>query len=252
MTALGATLNPPKVSAQVGRDLDLDVTAHTLSGAYGAELDVTVKSIENGANLYKQGVTGSTDDLNSRVASHVVTTHVRVDSLRLLQLSTMSSVLARSQTPWKPFDPYIEIPILDLIVKRPRDAKEVFTRSLVFLDAMVVPTAADLGNGVPIIYDLAKTTGSSYKELHDLTLKRFFNEGLDRNLPQYHRAITDCLSREYLGMDGQVHVAIGPDGRSSGPSCQFKTDTSEKLMGSDSRSLIDPNPLRQDYYNTVE
>jgi hypothetical protein len=217
MTALGATLNPPKVTAHLGRELDLTVTAHTLSGAFGAELDVQVDSKENGQSVYTQGASTTSDDLNSRVAAHSVNTHVRLDSLRLLELSTMSSVLARSQPPWRPFDPVIEIPGLNMIVKHPRKAKEVYTQSLVFLDAMVVPSAADLGDGVPFHSDKivdrdSASKGSSSESEKKPPLKRLkslYDTDLGNSLLQYHQSIIDCLNHEYVNVKGKIRM--GPE-----------------------------------------
>jgi hypothetical protein len=234
LTALGATLNPSKVTAHIGRELDLTVTAHTLSGAYGAELDVQVNSKENGQSVYTQGASTTSDDLNSRVAAHSVNTHVRLDSLRLLQLSTMSSVLARSQPPWRPFDPYIEIPGLNMIVKHPKNPKEVYTQSLVFLDAMVVPSAIDLGYGFPITSDKGGQPITSDRDEKYEALKRLNEADLSKFLMQYHQSIVNCLSREYIGIDNQVIVA-------GGQRCTFGTDKG--------KGEIDPDPL---HYNAVD
>ena len=211
MTVLGQTLMPKATTAHIGRGLDLEVTAHTLSGAIGAELDLKVQSTENGAGIIQAGSAKPTDDLNSRVSQHSVDTHVRVDSINLFRVSTLSSTLARGQEPWKPFDP-IELPALGYIFKVPRSPKTVHTQSLVFVDAIIVPTAADLGYGVPTNgdeYQPASTkSGESipaqgYKILHSF---KDFPAELGPRLLQYHQKIVDCLNREYIGSDGLVHV----------------------------------------------
>jgi hypothetical protein len=234
LSAIGTTLNPPKVTAHIGRELDLTVTAHTLSGAFGAELDVQVNSAENGQSVYTQGATTTTDNLDSRVATHTVNTHVRLDSLRLLQLSTMSSVLARSQQPWKPFDPVVEFPGLGLLFKHPRKAKEVYTQSLIFVDAMVVPTAIDLGYGVPIATDQfppkknansQQATLSGGNNQPDEKLRSELNEVLRNQLPNYHQSIIGCLYREYIDGNGKISIAYGSDGTGLETTCSFQKST---------------------------
>ena len=203
LTVLGQTLTPKPTTAHLGRGLDMSVTAHTLSGAYGAELDLSVKSTENGASLTQAGSTTTTDDLNSRVSQHTIDTHVRVDTLKLFKISTLSAVLARGQAPWKPIDPLFEVSALGLLIKRPLKPKEVYTQSLVFVDAMVVPTAADLGFGVPLIEDQIKLEDRRYSRLKNLD---DFPDHLGERILQYHERVVDCLNREYLGTDGFVHV----------------------------------------------
>jgi hypothetical protein len=213
--ALGQTLTPKPTTAHLGRGLDLEVTAHTLSGASGAELDLAVRSTENGAGVIQAGGTAKTDDLNSRVSQHTVETHVRLDSMRLFKVSTLGSTLARGQGPWKPFDPYIEIPLLGDLFARPRPPKEIYTQSLVFVDAVVVPTAADLGFGVPVNYDQMELEAGRYK-----TLTRFgdFPSHLGDRILQYHQQVVDCLNREYINSQGGV--SIWADGKEQ-PACDL-------------------------------
>jgi len=203
-TAIGETLTPKPSAAHLGRGLDMTVTAHPLSGAYGAELDIEVKATENGAGIIQSGSATKSDDLNSRVSQHNVNTHVRVDSLKLFTISTLSSVLARSQKPWKPFDPVFEVPGLGLLVQKPRKPQQVYTQSLVFVDALIVPTAADLGNGVPMVFDLHETGANEFEILYSLD-KLAPQHALGERILQYHQGIVDCLNREYIGSDNLVH-----------------------------------------------
>jgi hypothetical protein len=210
LTALSQTLTPKTTTAHLGRGLDLDVTAHTLSGAIGAELDLSLKSTENGAGLIKAGSDKPTDDLNSRVSQHTVDTHVRLDSINLFRLSTLSSTLARGRPPWKPFDP-VEVPVLGLVVKVPRKPNLVYTQSLVFVDAIVVPTAADLGYGVPISDDQVEVNAG-----YSTNIRRMeqFPDHFREKLLDYHNRIVACLNREYIDEHGAIRVARDgkPDG----------------------------------------
>ena len=230
MTGLGMAFSPKATTAELGRGLDLTVTAHTLSGAYGADLDLDLKSTENGAGLSQEGSSKKTDDLNSRVSQHTVNTKVRVNSMKLFKISTLGSVLARGRKPWELVDP-VEIPLLGPLVKVPRKPAEVYTQSLVFVDAIVVPTAADLGFGVPIQPDLIEpaliergwSEGRHARERSKPRAMRkgasvefeaieSFDEmpdGLGSKIEQYHGRIVDCLNREYVGSDGTVKVSLG-------------------------------------------
>jgi hypothetical protein len=213
-TALGETLSPKTTTAHLGRGLDMDVTAHTLSGASGAELDLSVRSTENGAGIIHAGDPKATDDLNSRVSQHTVETHVRVNSLRLFKVSTLGSTLARGQGSWKPFDPYIEIPLLGELFARPRPPKEIYTQSLVFVDAVVVPTAADLGYGVPVVFDqLELEAGRS----RNMTRFEDFPNHLGDRILQYHQQVVDCLNREYVNSQGTVSIWAGGEKPACGP-----------------------------------
>jgi len=204
MTVLGQTLSAKATTAHLGRGLDMNVTAHTLSGAFGTELDLSVQSTENGAGLIQAGSTKTTDDLNSRVSQHTVDTKVRVDSIKLFKVSTLSGVLARGQAPWKPIDPLFEVPALGYLVNRPRKPNEVFTQSLVFVDAIVIPTAADLGFGVPYTDDQISESNQLYTKLHQLS---DFPDHLGDRIMQYHQKIVDCLNREYIDSNGDVRDA---------------------------------------------
>jgi hypothetical protein len=209
LTVLGQTLTPKPTTAHLGRGLDMTVTAHTLSGAYGAELDLSVQSTENGAGLTQAGGSTVSDDLNSRVSQHSVDTHVRINSFKLFNVSTLSSTLARGQAPWKPIDPAFEIPALGFLIKRQLKPKEVYTQSLVFVDALVVPTAIDLGYGVPMIDDELVLASGRYRKLQSL---RDLPKRLGNRLLQHHERVVDCLNREYIDADGIVRVqGNGPD-----------------------------------------
>jgi hypothetical protein len=211
MTVLGQTLTPKPTTAELGRGLDMTVTAHTLSGAYGAELDLAVQSTENGAGMVQAGAVIAKDDLNSRVSQHSVNTHIRVDSLRLFKVSTMNSTLARGQAPWKFIDPLFEVPLLGQVIKRPRKPEIVDTQSMIFVDAVVVPTAADLGTGVPIIEDQLDLGNQRFVRFHSLN---DLPSNIGDQILQYHQHVVDCLNREYIGSNGTV---TGENGKACAP-----------------------------------
>lgn len=139
---------PAQVTAKVGSGLSMTVTPYALSSDSGAELNVNVTYNENAASMISANTTQSqaTDDLNSRVSEHEVSTLVRMDALKFFELSTMQSVIARQKAPYKIADPVIELPRLDGLGVFPnwrRKPDVIYNQSVIFLQASILPTAAD-------------------------------------------------------------------------------------------------------------
>jgi hypothetical protein len=208
-------MTPTSVTASLGKELNLTSTVHSLSGAYGMELDLLIDSAESGTpQLVTSGAaTTKTDDLNSRVTTHHLQTKVRVDSLKLFEVSTARSLVARGQAPWVPLDPYFEVPVLSQLVRKPRKPKSVHTQSLLFANALVVPTAIDLGYGNPITPDATLVPGEgtqvrTLQEAGDLTglasdSSRFLIE-------DYHAQTVSCLASQYIDAGGKVSGCANP------------------------------------------
>lgn len=164
VSAVGAfsAAKPAQVTAKVGSGLALTVTPFTLSSARGAELNVSVTYNENAASTISSDTTQSqaNDDLNSRVSQHQVTTLVRMDSLKFFEISTMQSVIARQKARYKLIDPIIELPLLDGLAFGARRKPEViYNQSIIFMEASIMPTAADLGQGIAFVPDKIKSDG---------------------------------------------------------------------------------------------
>jgi hypothetical protein len=194
-----AKATPPKQTVSIGREFDLTVTPYTLSGANGAELDIDVTSKDNGASIFTAGTATATssDDLASRVDNHHVKTHVRLQSLRLFEVSSLDSMLARGKTPWKPFDPYLEIPVLGELVRITRHPDLIRQRSTVFLSAVIIPTAADLAS-TPFEEDVS---GSS--PMHRL------GAPLLAKVWKYHSAMLDCFANTVTDVKGATSGCPG-------------------------------------------
>lgn len=203
-------LNRAPVIAKIGKGLTLTATAYSLSGAAGAEMDITAESNENGAEQLTAATASNesstnivNDDMASRVSDHKVSTRVRLNSLNLFNLSTMQSVLARGKTPWKPFDP-LEVPLLGELVKVPRDPDITYHRSFIFINALIVPTASDLGGGTAYSNDLIPdkehpgmwTEARSFEDLGTV-------EEVGR-IRQFHHAFVDWLASQYIDVNGNV------------------------------------------------
>ena len=228
---LGGTLNPiisavaaysaaqpAQVTAKVGSGLALTVTPHTLSSATGAELNVNVVYNENAAAMISSDTTKSqaNDDLNSRVSEHEVTTLVRMDCLKFFEISTMQSVIARQRDRWKPIDPVVEIPLLSgLGYGVRRKPQVIYNQSVIFMQATIVPTAADLGNSLRIQYDKIGTgaclpeTAHGYREAHspeDFCAEASHGQNALAKIMDYHKSVVEYFLRQSIGPGNVVQI----------------------------------------------
>jgi hypothetical protein len=129
---------------QIGRGFTIDVTPRSLSGASAAEIGVTIKADESGNPTYFSGPkAGSNVDI-SRVASHDTVTRVRVDSIKLFDVSTLTAVLGKSRSRFPLLPPLVEIPYIGTVLGIPLPPAKEYHSSTAVLGAVVIPTAADL------------------------------------------------------------------------------------------------------------
>jgi hypothetical protein len=150
-TALAA-LTPTPTHSIIGRQLTLDVIPHTLPGASSAELDVRLWAQEDSApTIYSSS--GSSSDFQSRVARHNVATRVRVESVKLFDVSSMTAMVQRPRARLPIVPPFIEIPIIHDILSIPLPAAKIYHASTAIVSAIIVPTAADLAYGLVFTRD---------------------------------------------------------------------------------------------------
>jgi hypothetical protein len=164
-------ISPQQVTTQLARGMSLSITPISLDTASSAELNVNFSVNEPDAPQSVDSQTAKHDLLN-RVANHTVNTKVRVESLRLFDLSTFSMKISHPQTPtclpsfddgtWGkvgtvavniPFAPVCAVwrsvfgsmPVANRLFSWPQNPKLLDNRSVVVVRAVVVPTAMDLG-----------------------------------------------------------------------------------------------------------
>jgi hypothetical protein len=148
----GALKSFQSSQAQIGRAINLKVSPRSLSGASSAEMDVTLNIDEQGTPTRYTGT--SSDKFNlSRVATHDTVTHIRVDSLKLFEVSAVSAKLTLSRPPIPLVLPGVELPYIGSIVGLPRKPAEEYHSSVAIMSAIVVPTAADLASGLRFVDD---------------------------------------------------------------------------------------------------
>jgi hypothetical protein len=147
--------NYQTTSAQIGRGLNLTATPRSLTTASSAEISVSLNADESASpSLYSVGPTNDPTLLTSRVATHDTTTRVRIDSVKLFEVSSLTAILQRSRSRFPLLPPFVEIPYIGTIAGIPLGAAKEFHNSTAILSAYVVPTAADIAYGLRFVSDL--------------------------------------------------------------------------------------------------
>jgi hypothetical protein len=141
--------------AQIGRQLSFSATPRSLATASSAEIAVTLNADESGGAPVYTGPGASDPAFNtSRVASHDTTTRVRVDSIKLFEVSSFSAIVERSRSRFPLLPPFVEIPYIGTFAGIPLGAAKEFHSSTAIISAYVVPTAADIAYGLRFVSDL--------------------------------------------------------------------------------------------------
>jgi hypothetical protein len=145
--AAGLALETAPAIATIGRNLNLIVTSNSLAGASAAELNINLISQDEAPPTVQRGSTSKTDT-RSRVAKHNLQTVVRVDSLRLFELSAFSAELRRGGESIPIIPPYVELPVIGGLIRWPLAPARVYHASFAIVSAAVLPTSADLASSV--------------------------------------------------------------------------------------------------------
>jgi len=183
---LGALNSVQTATAKIGRELKLDITPHSLAGASSAELEVKLTSQESAdPSLYKSDK--STEDTLSRVAKHNVTTRVRVESLKLFDVSAFSATLQRPRSKFPIILPFVEVPYFGSFVGLPRNASKVFHRSTAVVSAVMVPTASDLAYGIDFFDDRVCDQNACQRAVSPANFGSL-------PLRNFHKAMVECLA----------------------------------------------------------
>jgi hypothetical protein len=142
--------------AQIGRQLSFTATPRSLATASSAEIAVTLNADESAGGPLYTGP-GATDPAfnTSRVANHDTTTRVRVDSIKLFEVSSFSAIVERSRSRFPLLPPFVEIPYIGTFAGIPLGSAKEFHSSTAIISAYVVPTAADIAYGLHFVSDLA-------------------------------------------------------------------------------------------------
>lgn len=155
-TALATALsNYQTTYAQIGRSLQVSAIPRSLLTAASAEIAVTLNADESANGpLYTGGGANDPASNTSRVASHDTATRVRVESVKLFEISSLTAIVERSRSRFPLLPPFIEIPYIGTLAGIPLPPAKEYHASTAILSAYVVPTAADLANGLRFASDL--------------------------------------------------------------------------------------------------
>jgi hypothetical protein len=157
---VGALNSVKPAVAKVGREFKIDITPHSLSGASAAELDLKMTTGDQAdPTRYSNGK--SDPDNLSRVAQQTTNTKVRLESIKLFEISSFSATLQRSRKNIPVIPPLFEIPYIGSVVSLPVAGGKQFHRSTAVMSAVVVPTAADLATSLEFTHDRVLVTSPS-------------------------------------------------------------------------------------------
>jgi hypothetical protein len=195
--------------AQIGRSLTLQVTPRSLSTASSAEIAVTLNADEMaGGPIYSGGPQGGAAPTTSRVANHDIATRVRVESVKLFEVSSFSAIVQRSRSRFPLLPPFVEIPYIGTIAGIPIPGAKEYHSSTAVMSAMVIPTAADLAYGLRFVFDqvvdgdagsCSYIKGSAGPGVANACRFRRAVSMVDLNkapIGAFHKAMINCLATE--------------------------------------------------------
>jgi hypothetical protein len=197
LNALAAASAPPQLVAQVDSQTTLAITPISLDTASAAELHLSLQ-ISNPTTTVDASKNSSSSfirqDLANSVSNYNVQTAVRVDSLKLFQVSSLSMDLTHPQSSvpvpvvgWAWEAVFGAVPGMKDVLTIPRSPLTVQNRSIAVVRAVVVPTAFDLGLSLPFRSDHIEDPIS-------LTSKLLFStDQTDNKLAEYHKNFITCI-----------------------------------------------------------
>ena len=162
--ALAAFLKSGQSSTvSLGRALNLKISPVSLQGASAAELKIHLESKDDGTPQVIAPDGSSKTDTTDRVSQQTIETNVRVDSLKLFEVSSFSAALSRGREPISLRPPFIELPYIGSFIHLKLSPSTVYHRSFAIVSAVVVPTSGDLLTGLRFVADPDQDTESLKK-----------------------------------------------------------------------------------------
>lgn len=194
---IGALNSVKPAQAKIGREFDVDITPHTLAGASSAELDVKLTVQESADPTYFTADKSSEDNI-SRVGKHNTTTKVRVDSLKLFEVSSFSAMLQRPKSKFPLVPPLFEVPYFGSFIGIPIPGAKEYHRSTAIVSAVIVPTAFDLAYGIDFSGDRVceKVPREVYPDAPNYECHKALSFDDLHRLPvrNYHKRIVECFA----------------------------------------------------------
>ena len=196
--------------AQIGRALQFSAIPRSLNTASSAEIAVTLNADESaGGPTYTGGNATDPAANTSRVANHDTATRVRVDSVKLFEISSLTAIVERSRSRFPLLPPFVEIPYIGTFAGIPLGPAKEFHSSAAILSAYVVPTATDIAYGLRFTPDLVVDglnpgrcsfyPGAAGPDVPNACLfhKALSLKDFDKlPVPAFNRAITSCFAKD--------------------------------------------------------
>lgn len=185
-----------RVVAEVARGMKLTITPTALDTASAAELNLDLEAGEDTAPSTVAGDSTKKDTID-RVTKHHVTDTIRVDTLKLFEVSTFLMDVRHPQEPflvpglgqvWKSV--FGSIPRFGDLFSFPRGPYKRESESLIIVSALVVPTAMDLGLSMRIEGDRQVTADGTQRM-----------KGLPGQVRPLHKLRIQCLVDPALEKD---------------------------------------------------
>lgn len=203
---VGALSSVQTSKVQIGRSLNIDITPRSLAGASAAELTVKINADESAAPSYYTPQSNAPDI--SRVANHDTTTRVRVDSIKLFDVSTLTAQLQKSRARFPLLPPFVEIPYIGTFIGVPLPSAKEFHSSTVVLSTIIVPTAADIALGLSFDLDRFVDSNGASRCVWNTTgmppgpktvpcrlrAVQFLSDLQSDRISSYHKKMISCLA----------------------------------------------------------
>jgi len=222
-------------SLNISRQLNLTVKPRSLLGASAAETDVVLNA-DQGANAPNywspSGSGGSTTPDLSSVTQHDVTTHVRIDSVRLFEVSSFSAVLSKGRDKFPILPPFVELPYIGTLAGIPLKPATEYHTSSAMMSAIIVPTATDLAYTLRYVGDRVWTPVACSWPADaagtPCTVRRASSFQDFGNLPilEFHRQMLACIAAE-----GRIDTPTPAGQPATSPTCNL---TFDKLLHDES------------------
>ena len=133
------------------------------------------------------------------MATHNVQTRVRVESVKLFDVSSFVAELDRPRSKFPLLPPFIELPFIGSLASIPLPPAKVYHRSTAIVSAIIVPTAADLAYGLVFTPDRGAVMSrvGPGKVGFQPRFYRYSDVTQMRRQPIYsfHKAMVNCLAR---------------------------------------------------------
>lgn len=191
--------------------MSFTATPRSLAAASSAEIAVTLNADESANGPLYTGPGANDPAFNtSRVANHDTTTRVRVDSIKLFEVSSFSAIVERSRSRFPLLPPFVEIPYIGTFAGIPLGTAKEFHSSTAIISAYVIPTAADIAYGLHFVSDLVVDgpkpgscsffKGAAGPDVKDVCVFRkmfsLHDVGEQRPIREFNKNITRCFATD--------------------------------------------------------